>query len=52
MKETYITPEMEIIEFENEDIITNSTPFEPTKSNSYPKGWIRMPGDDDELVDG
>lgn len=42
---------MEIIEFENEDIITNFTPYEPARSNSYPKVWIRMSGDD-ELIDG
>ena len=29
MKERYETPEMEIVEFENEDIITNSTPVLP-----------------------
>ncbi len=29
MKETYVTAEIEIIEFEAEDIITNSTPFVP-----------------------
>jgi len=27
MKEKYVTPEMEIVEFESEDIITTSTPF-------------------------
>lgn len=31
MKETYTTPEMEIVKFENEDVITNSNalPFVP-----------------------
>lgn len=29
MKEAYIEAEMEVIEFECEDIITNSTPFAP-----------------------
>ncbi len=29
MKEIYISPKMEIVEFESEDIITNSTPFAP-----------------------
>ena len=36
MKEKYVAPEMEIVEFETEDIITQSTPFlgfdEPTGS--------------------
>lgn len=48
MKEKYITPEMEIIEFETEDVITESLPFEPSKPNSmYPKGWISIPGDEE-----
>lgn len=29
MKEVYVTPEMEVVEFETEDIITASTPFVP-----------------------
>lgn len=29
MKEIYVEPEMEIIEFECEDIITDSTPIAP-----------------------
>jgi len=29
MKEKYVTPEMEIIEFESEDIITTSNPSTP-----------------------
>ena len=29
MKEVYVEAEMEIVEFECEDIITNSTPFAP-----------------------
>ena len=29
MKEKYTTPEMEIVEFENEDVIQDSTPETP-----------------------
>ena len=29
MKEKYVAPEMEIVEFENEDVITTSTPIVP-----------------------
>ncbi len=31
MKENYETPEMDIVEFETEDIITTSTPFVPAE---------------------
>lgn len=33
MKEVYETPEVEIIQFETEDVIANSTPFEPYSNN-------------------
>ena len=35
MKETYITPEMEIIEFETEDVITTSGGYDPDEGEGF-----------------
>ena len=38
-KEEYVTPEMEIIEFEHEDVISESN-YEEGESVFKPKGWV------------
>lgn len=35
MKEAYTTPEMEIVEFETEDVITTSPGYDPDEGNLF-----------------
>ena len=42
MKERYETPEMEIVEFENEDIITDSSLNDPNKLPDMPIGGLNQ----------
>ena len=42
MKQEYISPEMEIVEFDSEDVITTSNPSDSSNSSENPMPWIPL----------